>query len=371
MTEIDLVRLIDSFDRVVSAAAVHAPARLLQPVALIARQVRMRRAYAGTARLVGLAGGTGSGKSSLLNALAGREISTVGAFRPTTDKALAWVPATVAPRLERLWELVGLDEVVIHYEPHNVALIDLPDVDSVEGIHRDMVDELIPLLDLVVWVVDPEKYRDRVLHEGYVRKLTGHQRRFRFVLNQIDRLAAFEVQEIVRDMAGALREDGVADPVVWVTAADPPIGPPAGIEQLWSGINSTLAMLDEGQERTITEIERGLRQLEPLVAAVGLAEGWDKTRIDAARLFSIRRGDEAWRTIRAFVQDLAAKAPEIDEAIDLSELVGLVEGTATEIAKQLDGTLGRHLRDALRPRATTRALLTELSLDLASLGKAI
>jgi GTP-binding protein EngB required for normal cell division len=369
MTEFEFVRVIDQFDRLVAAAALHAPARVLDRVAKMARQIRVSRAYTRTSYLVGLAGGTGSGKSSLLNALAGDEVSAVGAFRPTTAKPLAWVPAAEAVRLEQLWEQIGLDEVVVHRQARNVVLIDLPDLDSIDPAHREQVDDFLPYLDLVLWVVDPEKYRDRVLHEGYVRPLAAHQRRFRFILNQIDRLGSSEVDEISRDFAAALRHDGLSDPIVWATAADPPIGPPLGVEELWAEIESAMKEFDDGRERAVTEIQRGMRELQPLVTPVGLAGKWERAKADAVRLFSIRRANEAWRTLRGLLQDLSAIAPEIDASLDVSELVGVVQGSSIDIARQLEGSLGRYLRDALRPRATTGALLTELSLALSSLPR--
>ncbi len=64
----DSLEWLDHYDRVVAAAADHLPEAVLGEMAAIARDQRERRAYAGTALLVGLAGGTGSGKSSLLNA---------------------------------------------------------------------------------------------------------------------------------------------------------------------------------------------------------------------------------------------------------------------------------------------------------------
>ena len=367
MNESMLQTLVDQFDRVVAAAAVHAPATVIGPIAEIARQVRLRRAYSGTAFLVGLAGGTGSGKSSLLNALADEEVSAVGAFRPTTAAALAWVPAVEASRLERLWEQVGLRETVFHHQPHRVALLDLPDLDSTDDSHRRIVDELLPHLDLVLWVIDPEKYRDRVLHEDYVRPLSGHQVLFRFVLNQVDRLLDHEVEAIVRDLAVALREDGVADPVIGVVAADPTVGPPIGIEQLWLEIESAMKGLDSGQQRTVAELERGLRLLEPLVTPVGLHERWDRVRAEAARQLSRGRQEDAWRTLRALLQDLAAEAPEIDATIDLPMIVGPAAGSPADISHRLDIALGRQLRDALRPRAATRALSNELTLMLSQL----
>ena len=108
------------------------------------------------ATLVALAGPTGAGKSSLFNALAGEHVAAVGRRRPTTATAaaVAWGEASPAllewlgvPRRHRAEDdgLAGL------------VLVDLPDFDSVERSHREEADRVIELVDLLVWVVDPQK----------------------------------------------------------------------------------------------------------------------------------------------------------------------------------------------------------------------
>ena len=219
----DALRWLDQYDRVVAAAAQHLPDDVMAEIAGIAGDQRERRAYAGTVLLVGLAGGTGSGKSSLLNAFANDEVSPSGAIRPTTSEALAWVPADpLVPRLKGLFDRFGITDIVVHTLDPPIAIIDLPDVDSVDGRHRQIVAGLLPIIDLVVWVVDPEKYRDRVLHSEHLAPLAHHHERFRFVLNQVDRVDEDDVPVLVDDLADALVADGVRDPVIWVAAADPP-----------------------------------------------------------------------------------------------------------------------------------------------------
>jgi hypothetical protein len=50
-----------------------------------------------------------------------------------------------------------------------VAILDLPDMDSVVGSHRERVETLLPLVDAVAWVTDLEKYHDAILHDGFLR----------------------------------------------------------------------------------------------------------------------------------------------------------------------------------------------------------
>ncbi|HUP17263.1 MAG TPA: hypothetical protein VM848_14580 [Acidimicrobiia bacterium] len=360
----EATRWLDQYDRVVAAAAQHLPDGEMTEIAAIAGDQRERRAYAGNVLLVGLAGGTGSGKSSLLNAFADEEVSPSGAIRPTTAEALAWVPARFAPHLEGLFDRFGIVDIVAHDLDLPIAIIDLPDVDSVDGLHREIVAGLLPIIDLVVWVVDPEKYRDRVLHSEHLTPLMHHHERFRFVLNQVDRVDDDDVAIVVEDLAAALRADGVRNPVIWVAAADPPLGPPIGVEDIWEALIGELRLKTENDMSLASELRRGLDLLAPRVRPIGFGARWDQVRQVAAGLWSAGRRAESARELRAFLIELSAMAAEIDSSVDLDSLIGSPTGHESAVARHLDATLGRYLRDRLRPRATTRALADELALML-------
>lgn len=355
---------LDQYDRVVAAAAQHLPDDVLADVARIARDQRERRAYAGTVLLVGLAGGTGSGKSSLLNALANEEVSPSGAIRPTTSQALAWVPASLVSRLEGLFERFDIKDIVVHDLDQPIAIIDLPDVDSVDGRHRRAVAGLLPIIDLVVWVVDPEKYRDRVLHAEHLAPLAMHHERFRFVLNQVDRVAAGDISVLVDDLAAALVADGVQDPVIWLAAADPPLGPPIGVEAVWEGLIGELNSKADSDLSLASELRRGLGMLAPHVQAVGLGARWDQVSHFAAGLWASGKKSEATRELQMFLIELSTEAPDIEPDLDLDSLIGTPVGDASAVSRHFDVTLGRYFRDRLRARAITRALADELALSL-------
>ena len=88
----DIVEVLDVIDLAVLRGAGVLPAESLDRFERRARQLRDRRGYAGDVLVLGIAGGTGSGKSSLLNAMAGDLISSVSHLRPHTDSPLAWIP---------------------------------------------------------------------------------------------------------------------------------------------------------------------------------------------------------------------------------------------------------------------------------------
>jgi ABC-type hemin transport system ATPase subunit len=351
----DLPDLLDLYDRVVADAASHLSRATLAPVAAIGKKVRARRTLSDRFTIVGLAGGTGSGKSSLLNALVDEEVSPAGAMRPTTRRALAVVPEPAPPEMIAALEAVGVAEFGPHLGLESAILV-LPDIDSLQG-HRHWVDEILPYLDLVVWVVDPEKYRDRILHEELLRPLAVHQGRFRFVLNQIDRVSEDAVTSLRADLERSLASDGISRPLVWATAADPPSGPPLGIEEVRQGL--TGADRTRRPEQMVAELRRGARILEGLVAGVGFQARWPGIAEEAAGLLGTGERHEARLLLARFLDEVAP-------SIDLSLERALDEASsAADPIRALDRTLGRSIRDFLRPRARTRALLTELELALA------
>jgi putative protein kinase ArgK-like GTPase of G3E family len=139
------------------------------------------------ATVVALAGPTGAGKSSLFNVLAGRDLSRTGVRRPTTSVTTAALGSAVEAGLLD-WLDVRARHALDGGAPPGLALLDLPDFDSVEAAHRAEVDRLVRMVDLLVWVVDPQKYADAALHEGYLRPLAGHAAAMLVVLNQVDLL---------------------------------------------------------------------------------------------------------------------------------------------------------------------------------------
>ena len=182
--------------------------------------VTRRTGFVGNTYVIALAGGTGVGKSSVLNALAEQEVSEVRATRPTTSRPLGWVEESDRREVEPLLEWVGVEDIVghQHQELSDVAIIDLPDVDSVNVEHRATVDALLPRIDALYWVVDPEKYDDERLH-GYLRQLALHGERMVFLFNKADRLSEDEQRLLQEDLTRRLSADGIAYPAIRMLSA--------------------------------------------------------------------------------------------------------------------------------------------------------
>lgn len=185
------------------------------------RKIGERAALGSGYTVVALAGATGSGKSSLFNALVGAEVSRPGVRRPTTSTATAalWGPGAAGELLD--WLGVGArHQVDQNAGPREgLVLLDLPDFDSRELRNRAEADRVLQLADVFVWVTDPQKYADAVIHDDYIRALSAHDAKTIVVLNQADRLTNKQVEQTTADLHRLLKRDGVANVEVMPTSA--------------------------------------------------------------------------------------------------------------------------------------------------------
>jgi GTP-binding protein EngB required for normal cell division len=257
----DLANAIQSLSAAVEAAAEMVPAEALEGVSAIARAAEQRHGFLGDTVVIALAGGTGSGKSSLLNALAGHEVSGVGAVRPTTAEPLVWLPANPEPGLVRLVDDLGIGRRVGHEHRLPVAVIDLPDYDSIEFEHRATVERLLPRVDAVIWVLDPQKYSDRALHRDYLVPLAGYAEQFLFVLNQVDRLDDAGRAAVLSDLTDRLVAEGFAAPRILTTAARPVVGEARGIDTLGDVIAERFEAKRTAHAKLLADLRRARRGL--------------------------------------------------------------------------------------------------------------
>jgi len=187
-------------------------------------QADRRLAISGGATVVALAGATGSGKSSTFNALSGTTLATVGVRRPTTAHAMAcsWGEESAEelldwlqiPRRHTLEADPAMDPTL-----DGLVLLDLPDHDSTELDHRMEVDRLVQLVDMLIWVVDPQKYADAAIHDRYLRPLAQHADVMMIILNHVDELTAVQREQCLSDLRRLLDSEGLSKvPVMAVSA---------------------------------------------------------------------------------------------------------------------------------------------------------
>ncbi|WP_438272827.1 GTPase [Streptomyces sclerotialus] len=303
-----------------------------------------RYRLSGEHTVVAVAGATGSGKSSLFNALIGAPCSKVAARRPTTSQPVACVwpggRAGAEGLLHRLeipvhqrflrggttgpdrgsltrWDggsLTGADGgvgtgtdggagtgtdgggdgggpgdgpdgcraagpdsgsgagCVDGEDLRGLVLLDLPDHDSAAVGHRAQVDRLLKMVDAVIWVVDPEKYADAVLHERYLRPLAGYAEVTFVVLNQVDRLPGDAADQVVDDLRRLLDEDGLAlsehgEPGATVLALSAATG--EGVDELRDALRQFVAERGAPGRRLAADVDAAAERLQPVYVAEG------------------------------------------------------------------------------------------------------
>ena len=232
---------------------------------------RARLGFPSSAYVLALAGGTGVGKSTLLNAIAGENVSSAGARRPTTSEVIAWVPASGGRALADLLRWLGVSEVREHGGGSlgDVAVLDLPDFDSIALDHRERVDALLPRVDAVAWIVDPEKYMDHVMHAGYLTTHAPRMRRQIVVLNRSDLLSVSDARRVADDMRQQLGRDGAGEIEVATTRAREGA---AGIGELRAWLESGVEAKRVVASRVAAETHEAVRDLAAVAGVLG--DGW-------------------------------------------------------------------------------------------------
>ncbi|MER7073931.1 GTPase [Terrabacter sp. NPDC000476] len=254
-----------------------------------------RSGLAGDHTVVALAGATGSGKSSLFNALVGAEVATIGARRPTTSRpsAAVWGDADASELLD--WLGVTTRHVVDESRPDGadarqrrgqvagsldgLVLLDLPDFDSRVVEHRHEAERVLELVDVFVWVTDPQKYADARLHDEFVSLMSRHDAMTLAVLNQSDRLGREALASVRTDLTKLLVADGVAGAAVLTTSTVTGDGVPDLQQRLANAVAGHAASRQRLKSDVVGAAERlrsGVSETEPDVRAL------ERTGLDAA-----------------------------------------------------------------------------------------
>lgn len=297
----------------------------------IGDRLKRRRGFPGDSFVVALCGGTGSGKSSLLNALAGEKVASVSAVRPHTDAPMAWVPRGAGHEMLELLDHVGIENRIEHDRLPDVAVLDLPDQDSIEPAHRMAVQSVLPQVDAVAWVFDPVKYADRTIHDDFIAPLADHHQRFMYVLNKVDTLYGPDIPEVGNALVKELRGDGVRVDRYFAVAADPNGRPPRGVDALVAHLNERLDAKKVLNGKRLADVRQAVRAI--------------------ARCARLHRGfdvgfDRRWQEVQdALVDELLD--PDRRAALDdtLCQLEDFVAGVSAETG----GTFGRRVVDAFPP----------------------
>ncbi|HEY3558947.1 MAG TPA: GTPase [Kribbella sp.] len=257
----DVLKKIDALEAAAKAGDGRLDPVVLTEAAQIVDRAGQRLRMSGDLTVVALAGATGSGKSSLFNALTGLDLAAIGTRRPTSSMPLACVwgdePAGEVlswlgiPRRHQVQHRSSLEEA--HSEDlDGLVLLDLPDHDSTEVEHRLIVDRLVELVDLLVWVVDPQKYADAALHNRYIKPFASHSGVMVFALNHIDKLTPEQRTSCLEDLDRLLKSDGLKAPTVVATSAVSG----DGLEEVRSLLVKRVSNKRSARERLAADVDR-------------------------------------------------------------------------------------------------------------------
>jgi GTPase Era involved in 16S rRNA processing len=340
----DLGARIEALVQATEAATGRLDQDLVDEVSAVAERALGRIRLSADHTVVAIAGATGSGKSSTFNALSGLELAAVGVRRPTTS----WASACVwgADGAAELLEWLGipprhqvtrdsmLDAGREDRELSGTVLLDLPDHDSTEVAHHLEVDRLVDLADLLVWVLDPQKYADAAIHDRYLAPLRTHQDVMLVVLNHIDTVPADRRDAMLADVRRLLDADGLDRvPVLPISAREG-----IGVDEL----RATIARRVADKRSTTARTENDVRAAaERLSAASGTAR---PPRLSPDR---VRALDDALAD--------AAGVPTVVKAVEDATRIRAGRATGWPIVSWLS---------KLRPDPLKR-----LHLDLGSAGK--
>jgi GTPase SAR1 family protein len=160
--------------------------------------------------IVAFIGGTGVGKSALLNRLAGKPIAKSGVARPTSKEITLFYHQEIA-----LPNLPLTDIRITNHDDEsqkNVVWIDMPDFDSTNAHNKELVLSWLPQIDVLIYVVSPERYRDEKAWRLLLAEGATHG--WLFVMNQCDR---GEIEQFA-DFEKQLHVAGFEKPLIFKTS---------------------------------------------------------------------------------------------------------------------------------------------------------
>ncbi len=248
-------------------------------------------------------GSTGAGKSTLVNSLVGHRVTAHGVLRPTTrspvlvhhpDDAHWFGQDRLLPDLQRVSEATNdpdaLQLVPTESVPAGLAILDAPDVDSVEERNRQLAAQLLAAGDLWLFVTSAARYADQVPWE-FLKRAAERSTAVAIVL---DRTPGEAVQTVAGHLARMLASRGLKDsPLFTVTEGvvdDEGLLPPDQVAEIRGWLDSLAADVDARTgviKRTLEGAIRDLTRRSHAVSDVADEQAVAATRLreDAGRAY--------------------------------------------------------------------------------------
>lgn len=175
-------------------------------------------------------GSTGAGKSTLVNSIVGETVTQSGVLRPTTRSPVLvhhpeegeWFqPDRILPDLPRTEtvtnDVYALRLVSSRFVPRGLAILDAPDIDSIDSGNRELAAQLLAAADLWLFVTSAARYADQVPWD-YLRRAAERSTSVAVVL---DRTHPEAVVEVRGHLARLMTSRGLSDsPLFTVPESD-------------------------------------------------------------------------------------------------------------------------------------------------------
>ena len=382
----DSAELLDRCDRLAELAARRLAFPTASPAANArARQlhdhidgfVRPRAADVDAPLLVLLLGPTGAGKSSLLNTIAGAEVSKAGVLRPTTRDAVMYASEADSHRVLASGRLAAiakerLRRAVAPPSAGGVAVIDAPDIDSVERDNRELADVLVEISDLCVFVTTATRYADLVPWE-VLRRVRERGLPLAVVLN---RVPADEQDRatVVADAERLIGQTGIRnarEPVDLIAIEEGDVDPSVNglarekARPLLERIARLAAEADERRAVATQALAGALRGLAPLSHAIADDLEHEAIDVDALRRIAVSMYAEELTSLSiALLGGLILRAEVLRR---WNDFVG-----ADQVARFISSGIGRLRAMVLTAfRGTTEAPVTVVEEEMTSTLEAL
>ncbi|WP_406696025.1 GTPase [Singulisphaera sp. Ch08] len=269
---------------------------------------------------VALAGGTGAGKSTLINAMAGTVIAEASEIRPTTRQLQAY--HHLEDSLGSLTEdLASKATFVAHDRPElrHKMLVDTPDLDSFMVQHRATTKSLLKRSGLVLYVFSPERYLEE--RTWSILRTETEFSASAAILNKVDRIGSpEELEQITEDLRAHFAAVGHADIRIFRLCARAHVPDSSGVLPNLAPEVDDMVALRAYLERELhgSEIARLLRRqreavishLQVEIERIAPASFSDKLEV-VARLATTRAGEAGTRLAATIAEPLAAVEAEL------------------------------------------------------------
>jgi hypothetical protein len=270
---------------------------------------RLRQIEAPLLTVVG--GSTGAGKSTLVNSVIGRRVSEPGVLRPTTRSPVLvfnradarWFDAgRILPDLARTTSATrdpgALQLVPVEVLPAGLAVLDAPDIDSVEHRNRALASQLLAAADLWLFVTSAARYADQVPWD-FLKAAAERSTAVAIVLDRVPPGAEAEVSQHLRQMLAARGLE--RSPLFTVTEGpvdDEGLLPPESVREVRSWLeglaadsSARAAIVRQTLEGAIRSV--GTRAGEIAAAHAAQVATADRLRSDADRAYEVAMAEVA------------------------------------------------------------------------------